>query len=75
MTGLERLAVEAVALAGGDHPCAVLDHVWVFDGGTNCGCEEGACSVPLHSCSSCGDYDYGDNDEAAETRAACAVRQ
>lgn len=28
ITGLERLAAEAVALAGGDHPCTVLGHKW-----------------------------------------------
>lgn len=44
-------------------------------GGVNACCElerDCACSVPLHECSRCGDCDYGDNDEAAETRKHCA---
>jgi hypothetical protein len=72
---LERLAAEAAALAGGDHPCRLLGHLWAFDGGANCGCEDGQCSVPVHRCTSCGDYDYGDNSEAAEKRKACAAER
>jgi hypothetical protein len=70
-TGLERLVAEAVALAGGDHPCAILGHKWVHVGGANCGCDDGGCSVPVHKCDACGDYDYGDNAEAREIRALC----
>jgi hypothetical protein len=73
MIELERLAAEAVALAGGDHPCAVLGHRWQFIGGTNCGCPAGSCSVPVHECDSCGDCDYGDNAEADTTRADCRL--
>jgi len=51
-------------------------------GGCNCGCEfqdgeivvPGACSVPVLACTRCGDCDYGDNDEARETRADCHER-
>lgn len=68
---LERLAAEAVALAGGDHPCDLLGHVWRFAGGANCGCEGGHCSIPVHRCDGCGDYDYGDNIEASDIRRAC----
>lgn len=70
-TALDRLIAEASVLAGGVHPCAVLGHVWVHIGGRNCGCGEGNCSIPVHECSACGDYDYGENDEARETIAAC----
>lgn len=41
-------------------------------GGCNCGCEDGACSVPVHVCTRCGDCDYGDNAEATEIRQHCA---
>lgn len=70
---LHRLAAEAVALAGGDHPCDLLGHKWVFTGGANYGCEEGRCSVPVHHCDSCDDCDYGDNEEATEVRRVCAI--
>jgi hypothetical protein len=68
---LTRLVAESVALAGGPHPCALLGHVWAFAGGANCGCPDGSCSIPVHRCESCGDYDYGDNDEANDKRARC----
>lgn len=45
-----------------------------FSGGKNCGCENGACSVPVYICTRCGDSDYGDNAEAVERRAACSDR-
>lgn len=70
-TPLERLAAEAVVLAGGDHPCGVLGHRWVFAGSRNCGCGHDACSVPVHECEACGDCDYGDNADADETRERC----
>lgn len=41
-------------------------------GGCNCGCPDGQCSVPVHQCSRCGDCDYGQNEEATETRRHCA---
>jgi hypothetical protein len=70
-TTLDRLIAEASVLAGGDHPCLVLGHKWVFHGGANCGCEDGQCGVPVYRCEGCGDYDYGENDEARDMRAAC----
>lgn len=75
ITVLDRLIAEAAVLAGGDHPCAVLGHKWEFSGGANCGCPDGACSVPVHECDACGDCDYGDNDEADEVRADCERRE
>jgi hypothetical protein len=43
-----------------------------------CGCMSEAagaveceCSVPVMECSACGDCNYGENDEAHETIAAC----
>lgn len=45
-------------------------------GGCNAGCHDKSCScsVPVLVCSRCGDCDYGDNDEAKDVRAACALR-
>ncbi len=71
---LDRLIAEASVLAGGKHLCHVLGHKWVFEGGSWCGCKDGGCSIPVHKCESCADYDYGDNDEAREIRADCAER-
>jgi hypothetical protein len=59
------------------------NHEWEFTGGCNCGCEwmehgervEGQCSVPINRCRVCGDYDYGDNDDATKTRKECADRR
>jgi hypothetical protein len=47
------------------------EHVWIYEGGTGCGCEDGCCSVPLCKCEKCGDYDYGDNEERIEIKARC----
>lgn len=70
-----RLIAEAKVLAGGEHPCSILGHKWVFIGGKNCGCYQGStCSVPVHECEVCGDCDYGDNEDAAETRERCVYR-
>ena len=72
MSELDRLIAEASVLAGGDHPCSVLGHKWKHIGGCNCGCDGGGnCSVPVHECEVCGDCDYGDNEDATATRAAC----
>lgn len=71
---LDRLIAEAATLAGGQHPCRILGHKWAFYGCRNCGCEDGSCSFPVHRCESCGDWDYGDNDEAAEIKIACDER-
>jgi hypothetical protein len=50
----------------------VGEHDWKHIGGCNAGCdEECGCSVPVHECTRCGDCDYGDNEEAASTRASC----
>jgi hypothetical protein len=79
-TPLDRLIVEARVLAGEPHPCRILGHRWRHKGGKNCGCEwrdedggisTGSCSVPVYECEACGDCDYGDNAEAAETREVC----
>lgn len=74
-TDLERLVAEATVLAGGAYPCAVLGHKWIDDGGANCGCPDGQCSIPVHRCESCGDYDYGDNEYADLIRSGCTVRR
>lgn len=50
-------------------------HNWVFYGGRSCSCDrvesKPTCSVPVYRCVSCGDFDYGDNEEAAEVIATC----
>lgn len=74
MLQLNRLIAEASVLAGGDHPCHILGHKWVFRGGRNCGCPGGHCSVPVHECEGCGDLDYGENEEAEEKRRNCRAR-
>lgn len=71
MTDLDRLAAEAVVLAGGEHPCAVLGHEWESIGGASCGCPDGFCSVPVQECKHCGDCDYGENEWAEQTRTEC----
>lgn len=45
-------------------------------GGCNAGCHDDlcSCSVPVHTCSRCSDCDYGQNDEAVQVRADCALR-
>lgn len=71
---LGRLIAEALVLAGGDRPCAILGHKWKHVGGRNCGCpgmDTRGCSVPVHECESCGDCDYGDNAEATEIKLEC----
>ena len=70
-TSLSRLIAEALVLAGGVHPCAVLGHKWVFHGGRNCGCEDGDCLFPVHRHDDCGDFDYGDDAQAEEIKADC----
>lgn len=70
-TILERLVAEASVLAGGDHPCVVLGHKWVFSGGANCGCPYGGCSIPVNECDVCGDCDYGNNEDADRMREEC----
>lgn len=42
-------------------------------GGCNAGCDpDCSCSVPVHTCTRCGDCDYGKNEEADRIRARCA---
>lgn len=77
-TPLEKLAIEAVALAGGPHPCHVLGHKWRHIGGANAGCDEDtacACSVPVYKCVVCDDSDYGDNQEADDIMKDCRERR
>lgn len=51
-----------------------IGHDWQFIGGRNCGCEDGACSVPVMECSACGLSDYGFNAEADEVVMDCVER-
>lgn len=56
-------------------PCREYGHDWQLYGGANAGCGDGCgCSVPVNKCSKCGDYDYGDNDEARLVRSDCAAQ-
>ena len=72
---LRRLIAEAEVLAGGDHLCNVLGHKWESRGGMACDCDGGGCSFSVHECVSCGDFDYGENEETADVRAACQQRE
>ncbi len=65
---LERLKLQ---LAGAT--CDQAGHTWRLIGGINCANAGGAgdCSVGVHECERCKDCDYGDNDEARQTVAAC----
>lgn len=50
-------------------PC---QHVWEFHGGCNAGCDDDcSCSIPVHRCKLCGDFDYGNNDDALEIMRVC----
>ena len=43
-------------------------------GGCNAGCcESCGCSVPVNTCTRCGDCDYGDNEDADRVRVECAL--
>lgn len=56
-------------------PCRTHGHDWQSIGGCNAGCHETcACSVPVNTCTKCGDCDYGENDDAIETRRACVEK-
>lgn len=49
-----------------------IEHQWVCIGGRNAGCSDICdCSVPVHKCSICGDYDYGENAEAEDVIKKC----
>ena len=53
------------------HPCAA-GHTWRHNGGKNCGCHPDAqCSLPVHECIVCGDFDYGTNQEADRKISSC----
>jgi hypothetical protein len=68
-TGLPGAAPEDGLVA----KCGDGKHVaWEHMGGVNCGCDGGACSVPVYGCKACGDSDYGQNDEATRKRNHCA---
>lgn len=82
MIELQRLIAEASVLAGNKHPCNILGHKWVFYGGRNCGCEgidsegyhwQGSCSIPVMKCEGCGDFDYGNNQEASDIIETCGA--
>jgi len=67
---LRRLEAQALTAS-----CAQLGCDMKSIGGCNCDCHEDACcSVPVHQCSRCKACDYGENDEAAETRRQCLLR-
>ena len=58
-----------------DALCSDVGHDWVSHGGANAGCDRDCrCSVPVHRCSKCGDFDYGENDDAVQIRKECAER-
>ncbi len=47
-------------------------HDWQHMGGCNAGCDEMCgCSVPVHQCRRCKDWDYGNNEEAEQIRREC----
>lgn len=52
-----------------------VGHDWRSSGGCSCGCRDAHCSVPVNQCSRCGDYDYGENEEARAIRVACDERR
>lgn len=53
--------------------CQEVGHDWVSIGGCNAGCSRDCnCSIPVLACKKCGDCDYGENEEANETKANCA---
>lgn len=64
LVSLDRLIAEASVLAGGQHQCAVLGHMWITTGGRICprGDEMGGgpCSQSVYECKSCGVEDYGE---------------
>ena len=61
--------------------CQDGSHRWRHTGARACCCElidedtalvSGECSIPVYRCADCGDYDYGENAEAAQVKADCA---
>lgn len=71
------LAAEAIRqteLDLGSPTCTKNGHCWVHVGGADCGCDKDSrerCSIPVHRCSVCGEYDYGINAEANSVRSLC----
>lgn len=56
-------------------PCRKYGHTWRTLGGSNAGCcKDCCCSVPVYTCSKCKDCDYGENAEADNIIAACALK-
>ena len=52
--------------------CGEVGHDWKHVGGCSAACcEHCGCSVPVYTCTKCGDCDYGDNDEADRVRGCC----
>lgn len=50
-------------------------HDYISLGGCNAGCHpDCACSVPVQTCSRCGDCDYGENADARNIRRECSDR-
>lgn len=55
--------------------CQDGNHRMESIGGANAGCSKDcACSVPVHKCQTCGDCDYGKNEEADDIRKNCPHR-
>lgn len=66
--------------------CYDYGHRWELFGGMSCNCDQSVfskyifndagyvCSLPVNKCVICGDYDYGDNEEARKVKEACAFR-
>lgn len=56
-------------------PCRTHGHDFQSIGGCNAGCHEDcSCSIPVNTCTKCGDCDYGQNADAIETRRGCAEK-
>jgi hypothetical protein len=76
VAALKRQIAQAKCIEIGRHNLVQL-------GGANCGCtfdngeggeDAGCCSVPVFTCSVCGDCDYGENAEATLIRQECHDR-
>ena len=63
--------VARLELAVAAAPCHEVGHHWRMIGGKACCCEGGGCSIPVHECEVCGDFDYGDNQWGEKTRREC----
>lgn len=66
----DRVAALKRRLASAD--CRVEGCDMQHSGGMNAACgEHCGCSVPVYTCTRCGDSDYGDNPEANAKRLEC----